>query len=109
MPFIKFGRWPTHRISDGPDGAARFVEQADNALTRLFDQVADDLIVKVVDLKRIGVLRSLLRATTSARTHLLPNDALAFILFLLLFEYQFDEELLKLLIAVIDAELFEAK
>lgn len=37
-----------------------------------------------------------------------PGDSLSLILFLFLLQHQLDEELLQLLIAVVDAELFEA-
>ena len=38
---------------------------------------------------------------------MLPLDALPHVLLLLLFEDEFDEELLQLLVAVVDAELLE--
>lgn len=40
-------------------------------------------------------------------SHMLPDDALSLIFALLLLEDQLDEELLQLLVAVVDAELFE--
>jgi hypothetical protein len=44
-----------HRVRDGADNAARFVENGDHALARLFDQIADDLVVEVVDLQMSNV------------------------------------------------------
>jgi hypothetical protein len=38
----------------------------------------------------------------------LPGDALSFVLLLLLFQDESDEELLQFLVAIVDAELFEA-
>ena len=53
-----------------------------------FNQVHDDLVVEVLDV--------------------LPLDALSLVLFLFLFQHQLNEELLKLFITVVDAELFKA-
>ena len=41
-------------------------------------------------------------------THVLPGDALPLVLLLFLLQDQLDKELLQLLVAVIDAELFKA-
>lgn len=51
---------------------------------RRFNQIADNLIVKILD---VG-----------------PCDSFALILLLFLFQYKLNEKLLKLLVAVIDAE-----
>ena len=48
-------------------------------------------------------------ATGSVSTYMLPRDAFAFVFVLLLFENQFDEQLLQFFVAVIDAELLETK
>ena len=53
-----------------------------------FNQVHDDLVVEVLDV--------------------LPLDALSLVLLLFLFQHQLNEELLKLFITVVDAELFKA-
>ena len=53
----------------------------------LFYQVTDDAVVKVL--------------------HCNPLDTFPSVLLLLLFEYEFNEELLEFLVAVVDAELFK--
>ena len=55
--------------------------------TALFNKVADDLVVKVFDLR--------------------PLDLLTDIFFLLSLQSQLDEDLLQLLVDIVDAELFE--
>ena len=47
------------------------------------------------------------KVTGFVSTYVLPCDAFALVFVLLLFENQFDEQLLQFLIAVIDAQLFE--
>lgn len=41
------------------------------------------------------------------RTYMLPLDAFIHVLFLFLLQHDLDEQLLKLLVAVVNAELFE--
>lgn len=41
-------------------------------------------------------------------SYMFPGDSLSLVLFLFLLQHQLDEELLQFLVAVVDAELFEA-
>lgn len=72
-----------HLVVDFADGQASLVHDGDDSLMRRFHQVADDLIVEVID---VG-----------------PLDAFPLVFLLFLFEHKFDEELLKLFVAVVDA------
>jgi hypothetical protein len=56
---------------------------------RCLDELANDLVVKVLDVR--------------------PGDALALILLLLLLQDELDKQLLQLLVAVVDAELKNMK
>ena len=76
-----------HRVGDLPNVETRLVHDRDDPLVRLVDQLADDHVVKVVDV--------------------LPLDPLPLVLLLLLLQHQLDEQLLQLLIAVVDAELLK--
>ena len=71
------------------DGVADVIEHGEDAGRGLsFDEVAHDLVVKVLD----G----------------LPLDSLLRVLFLLSLERELDEELLQLLVDIVDAELLES-
>ena len=64
------GKW-SYSISDISYCNTSFIQNREYSSTREFHQVANDLIVKVLDLR--------------------PFDSLSFILFLLLLQYQLDE------------------
>lgn len=76
-------RLQEHLVVDLADVQARFVHDRDDALVRRLDQVADDLIVEVLD---VG-----------------PRDAFSLVFLLLLFQHELDEQLLQLFVAVVDA------
>lgn len=72
----------TDLIGDLSDTQTRFIKNSQHPLVLGLDQVDDDLVVKVVDV--------------------LPLDALALVLLLLLLENQFNEQLLQLLVTVVN-------
>ena len=72
-----------HFIVHFSDGDARFIHDGDDSFVRRFDQVADDLVVEVLDVR--------------------PCNALSLVLLLFLLQNEFDEELLKFLVTIIDA------
>lgn len=77
----------TDLISDLSDTQTRFIKNSQHPLVLGLDQIDDDLVVEVVDV--------------------LPLDALALVLLLLLLENQFNEQLLQLLVTVVDAQLLK--
>jgi hypothetical protein len=61
-----------------------FIHNRDNSFMRRFNQIANDLIVEVVDVR--------------------PFNSFALIFLLFLLQHEFDEKLLQFLVAIIDAE-----
>jgi hypothetical protein len=72
-----------HFIVDFSDCHACFVHDCDNSLVRRLDQITDDLIVEILNVR--------------------PLDAFTHVLLLFLLEDKFNEQLLKLLVAIINA------
>lgn len=77
----------TDLVGDLSYAQTRFIEDGQHPLVLGLDQVDDDFVVEVVDV--------------------LPLDALALVLLLLLLENQFNEQLLQLLVTVVDAQLLK--
>jgi hypothetical protein len=77
-------RLQKHFVVDFADSQTSLVNDGDNALVGCLNQVADDLVVEVIN---VG-----------------PCDAFALIFLLFLLKYELNEELLELFVAVVDAE-----
>jgi hypothetical protein len=72
-----------HLIIDFSDSQASLVHNRDNAFVRCLNQIANDLIVEVIN---VG-----------------PFNAFTLVLLLFLFQHELDEKLLEFFVAVVDA------
>ena len=79
----------THTIRNLANVETSLIQHRYDAFMLFLHQIADDAVVEVL--------------------HRDPLDAFSLILFLLLFQDQLNEQLLKFLIAVVDAELLKAE
>lgn len=108
-------------IGNGPHKKAGLIEEGYHPSLLHLNQVADDLVVKVIDLIKgkekvtfEGIFSSerykySTTPTDASHTHLDPLNPLSHVLLLLLLENEFYEELLKFLIAVVDTHLFKTE
>lgn len=77
-------RFQQHFVVDFANSETRFVHDSDYTFMRCFDQVANNLVVEIINVR--------------------PRDALTLVFLLFLLQNKLDEELLQFLIAVVDAK-----